>query len=334
MPYVTTATLPKTKVRTQTTALVLGIDSGATKTTAGIGDASRLLATGQSGGGNLHTMPPEHVDANLSNAVRKAIKKYGQLVKNFSRIVVGMAGIDSPHDQWHAENLVKRALQPWSNDQTTLTVVNDIHIVRRSGSDATYGLALIAGTGSHCFGINPAGDIAYAGGLEYILADEGSSYDVGLKILRAAVRSADGRSRYTKLQAAVFKHFNIKSVRALEPIVYHSENFGKAEIAQLAKLIGPLAAAGDWRAQEIIKETVTELAAHVEAVMKRLKLETRPFDLVVVGGLFAISDVPFYQKFQDAVKKLAPQANLIRPQEPPVWGAVRLAQEDYWQKGI
>jgi N-acetylglucosamine kinase len=188
-------------------------------------------------------------------------------------------------------------------------------------------VALIAGTGSHCFGINPSGDVAYAGGLEYVLSDEGSGYDIGLKVLRAAVRSADGRSQHTKLEEAVLQHYKVKSIRALEPIVYHSNQFGKTQIAQLAKLVDSAAATGDWRAQAILAETVTELVAHVRAVVQRLNLATEPFDLVVVGGIFEITAVPLFARFKRVIKTIAPRASLIQPNQPPVWGAIRLAQD-------
>lgn len=307
--------------------IVLGIDSGATKTEAGVANRTKLLGLGKSGPGNLHANTAETVTRNLTEAITKAIQASNKKTIRFDQIVMGMAGIDSPQDQIKAERLLKKITRPWTSAQTNLTVVNDIHIVRRSASADPFGVALIAGTGTHCFGINPAGDVAYAGGLEYILADEGSGYDIGLKVLRAAVRSADGRSPHTKLEAAVLQHFKVKSIRALEPIVYHSGQFGKTQIANLAKLVDAQAAAGDWRAKAILDETVAELVAHIQAVVRRLQLEAKTFELVVVGGLFEIKAIPFYTRFKRSVKTIAPKVKIIKPTDPPVWGAIRLAQD-------
>lgn len=317
----------KPKVMTRIDQLVLGIDAGATKTMAAIGNATTLLSTGRSGAGNLHAESADDVAEHVTEAVRKACQSFGRPVDHFVDIVVGMAGIDSPQDQIRAERLLKKTLGRWMNPRTNLTVLNDIHIVRRSGSQAPYGLALIAGTGSHCFGIHPDGDIAYAGGLEYILADEGSGYDMGLKALRAAIRSADGRTKQTALEKIVLNYFKVKSTRALEPLVYHSNHLGKTAIAKLAKLVDAAAANGDWRAKAIIDETIAELVLHVQAVVQRLQMEKMRFDLVIVGGLFDITAVPFLPRFEHAVKKVAPQVKIIRPTQPPVWGAVQLAQQ-------
>lgn len=311
---------------------VLGIDSGATKTAAAIGDSKKMYGVGKSGPGNIHTAKPEDIVKHLHDATEQAVKH----VKGHNRItvqaaVVGMAGIDSPNDQLKAERLVKKALQPWLSSRSQLEVVNDIHLVRRSGSDDPYGVALIAGTGSHCFGINHKGELAHAGGLEFILSDEGSGYDMGLKVLRAAVRSGDGRTKPTKLQQAVLQHFHIASIRSLEPIIYHGQIYGhgldKSKIAKLGKLVDPLAAAGDWRAKEIVAETLEELTLQVSAVVQRLQMKKMPFDLVVAGGVFDISSVPFLKRFTAHIKTIAPHATVIKPHHPPVWGAVRLASD-------
>lgn len=318
--------LPKSTLQQRET-YVLGIDSGATKTVAGLANRHTILGLGQSGAGNLHTTPAAVVTEHLTEAIAKAVQAGNQKKIYIEHVVVGMAGIDSPPDQIKAEHLIKKVIQPWSHAQTTLTVVNDIHIVRRSGSAASAGVALIAGTGTHCYGINQQGDIAYAGGLGHILADEGSGYDLGLKVLRAAVRSADGRSRHTQLEEAVLQHFKIKSIRALEPIVYHSANFNKTQIGQLVKLVSPVAKASDWRAQELLTETVAELVAHVKAVIQRLHLEKIPFELVVVGGLFDNTAFTLLTRFKRAIKTIAPNVTIIKPTDPPVWGAIRLAQD-------
>ncbi|HBY73817.1 MAG TPA: hypothetical protein DEG44_03950 [Candidatus Kerfeldbacteria bacterium] len=313
-----------TTVRTQPqpqlvrgTPFVLGIDAGATKTAASTGQH-----IGYSGPGNIHTTKPD----DLIKHLREAVLKTNTVASSFRSVVVGMAGVDSPHDQIRAEQLVKKALAKWLRPQTRLTVVNDIHIVRRSGSADPYGIALIAGTGSHCFGINHHGDIAYAGGLEYLLSDEGSGYDMGIKVLRAAVRSADGRTKPTQLATAVLQHFKVRSVRSLEPIVYHGQRLDKSKIAKLAKLVDALAKT-DWRAKEIMAETQTELVLHVAAVVQRLHMKQLPFDLVVAGGVFDISSVPFLKQFSTKVKYFAPRCSVIKPSHPPVWGAVRLAQD-------
>ncbi|MFA6475153.1 MAG: BadF/BadG/BcrA/BcrD ATPase family protein [Patescibacteria group bacterium] len=323
---IATKTKVQPQLQLQTTGLVLGLDVGATKTTAAIGDSKRIYSQGENGPGNIHDNTPNDIITHLRSATDQAVKQlHLAQLPQFRAIVVGMAGIDSPHDQSLAEKLVIQALKTWLAPHCQLQVMNDIHIVRSSGSDDPYGMALIAGTGSHCFGINHKGELAHAGGLEYILSDEGSAYEMGLKALRAAIRSGDGRIKPTGLEKAVLKHFKVGTIRSLEPVVYHGTGLRKTDIAQLAKLVDAQAKKGDWRALEIIDETMAELVLLVSAVVQRLKLQAVPFDLVVVGGVFNISALPFLDTFKKKIKPICPRAEVIQPKYPPVYGAVRLA---------
>lgn len=312
---------------------VLGIDSGGTKTAAAVADQQVVIGQGESGPGNIATTLPGNLTRHLQTAVVKAIRqgKLPQSVK-FKHIVVGMAGIDDDNNQRKAERVVNEALRKWRTAKTTIAVLNDIHVVRRSGTDYPYGIAIIAGTGSHGMGINPQGKMAKVAGVEYLLGDEGSGYEMGLKALRSAVRSADGRIRKTKLEDAVLKHYKVRCTKELIPIIYKNPGSNKALIAELARVVETVAAKhNDWRAKQIIHETLDELLLDVATLVKRLRLKGLPFDIVVAGGMFKMRTWPFLKRFTAGVKKVAPQATVIMPKRAPVWGAVRLAQDQLKQ---
>ncbi|MBI2415409.1 MAG: hypothetical protein HYV33_01965 [Candidatus Kerfeldbacteria bacterium] len=321
--------LPQLQLQKATTTnYVVGIDAGATKTMAGVGLDTTVLGYGTAGPANIHVTIADLVVKHLAQAVAQAVKTCRlPATSRCVSLVVGMSGIDAPSDQMKGERLVRQALRTWLSRQAIVTVSNDIHIVRRSGSAQSYGISLIAGTGSHGFGINRSGDIAYTGGLEYILSDEGSAFDIGCKALRAAVRSADGRVKFTSLQTSLLKHFGASSVRGLVPIIYRPNKLDKAAIAALATLVEVEAARGDWYAKKIMEETLAELVLHVTVLLRKLRLRTTPVDIVVAGGLWSMKQWPLLQQFQQAIKRLAPKARVIIPSHPPVWGAVKLAQE-------
>lgn len=311
---------------------VLGIDSGGTKTAAAVADKQVVLGQGESGPGSIATTPIPDLVKHLQSAVRRAMRqaKLPNHIK-FNYIVVGMAGIDDDSGRKKAERVVRQALQKWKISNATISVLNDIHVVRRSGTDYPYGIALISGTGSHAMGINPQGDIARVSGVEYLLGDEGSGYDIGLKALRSAVRSADGRMRKTALVEAVMKHFGIKQMRDLVPIIYKNPGTNKAIIAELAPVVEDLAWQHDWRAKEIMDETINELILDVATLVQRLKLKPLPFDIVIAGGIFKMKKVAILKKFKQGVKRIAPKATVVLPKRSPVWGAVRLAQDQLRQ---
>jgi len=55
------------------------------------------------------------------------------------------------------------------------------------GSDSKNGIMIICGTGSNCFGVNEEGKEAKVNGWDYILGDEGSGYEIGIKALGALI---------------------------------------------------------------------------------------------------------------------------------------------------
>ena len=64
-----------------------------------------------------------------------------------------------------------------------------------SGGDP--GVVLIAGGGSIGFGVTADGREALAGGFGYLLGDEGSAFDIGLRAIAAACRAEDRRGEPT-----------------------------------------------------------------------------------------------------------------------------------------
>lgn len=302
---------------------VLGIDAGATKTTVAIANQNTILGYGHSGPANNHSTSPAQIIQHIQTAVHKALRaSHLPPTTTFTYSVAGMAGIDSMVDEQLAKRILRRALHT-----TKFMVVNDVHIVLRSGSKNKYGLALICGTGAQGFGINVKGETARVGGLEYLISDEGSGYEMGNKALRAALRSADGRIKHTILEELVLKHFKIKAIRDIEPLIYHQAYVPKAEIGQLSVLVEQAAKKNDWRAKEIINETTQEILLYIHTLIQRLHMKKDSFDIVLVGGMFKLQACNFQQHLYAGIKRIAPTATIIIPKQPPVLGAVRLAWE-------
>ena len=89
-----------------------------------------------------------------------------------------------------------------------VAVVNDVEIVLPC-INASNGIAAIAGTGSSYYGVRNE-KTAKAGGLSATLSDEGSAYDIAVNVLRAAVRSWDGRGEKTLLENMIFSRTGAK----------------------------------------------------------------------------------------------------------------------------
>lgn len=90
------------------------------------------------------------------------------------------SGIDSPSD----EHDCRSSFEEMGFPHERLLVLNDCEVFLHLTE--TPSLVVISGTGSVCFGRDTKGNIYRTGGWNHILSDEGSAFDLGLKVLRAA----------------------------------------------------------------------------------------------------------------------------------------------------
>jgi len=79
------------------------------------------------------------------------------------------------------------------------------------------------------------GETAKTGGMDYLLSDQGSGFDIGQQVLRAAVKSYDGRSKKTLLEKLLCEHFKIESIEDVKDKVYNPR-LNKTQIAQIRLL--------------------------------------------------------------------------------------------------
>ena len=212
---------------------LLAVDGGGTKTKVICADPTgKVLGEGESGPTNLTVTSSGAAAMNLREAIRQAIEKLGEN-PHFAVLAMGLAGMDTPREQEGARHMFSQVLQWYHLD--TFILVNDIHIALESGTDAVEAVALIAGTGSNCFGRNAQGQMAKTGGMDYLLSDQGSGYDLGRRTLREAVKSYDGRAPKSLLENLVAQHFEVESLASLKDKVYNPA-LTKAQVAHLAKI--------------------------------------------------------------------------------------------------
>lgn len=307
---------------------VLAIDGGGTKTEAVVADIhGRLLGRGApSGKVNLHEdgITEEEIQQHFHRAIATALKSahLGKTV-SFENVVVGMAGIDSTRDVTLARRIIHRA---WPRLPKRMSIVNDVVIARRAGSDTPYGIALIAGTGSNGYGVSRNGRDAWVSGIGHYASDDGSAYDIGRRVLRAVAKSADGRGPRTALEQRVLKFYGIESIREIEWPLHHQGQNTKSEIAKLAPLADAAARARDTVARRILADVADELVLMALALVKRLGLANIPCDCVCAGGVFLHNTI-IWNRFRTTMKRAAPRLRCIRLTEKPVMGALKIALE-------
>lgn len=302
--------------------IVLGIDGGATKTYAQISDETlSLLGEGFAQGSNYQESDPETAANRIKEALDAASKAANLVKIAFDRTCLGLSGLDTEKDFEVMKEAIARNLGHVFKKPPI--ILNDTKIAFYAGSDSDFGLVLIAGTGSNLWGRNKEGKEVYVSGLGSILSDQGSAYEMGIKALRIAVKSFDGRAEYTILEEEIPKNLGVKNMREVKDVVY-SPAFDKSKVAQIAPIVSAAEEQGDWAGRQIIAETSDELAQIVYAAVSRLKLESEVFDLVLSGTVIQ-NEVKIRERFEEKVKSFAPKVNFIIPSKPASFGALKIA---------
>jgi len=295
---------------------VLGIDVGGTKTVCLLADDdARIVAEGREEGANLQGAGELALEKVLHSVMEKTLAGTSGIP---AAICLGIAGVDRASDEAIVRSIMSRI-----GYKARILVVNDALIALQAGVGDDPGIVIVSGTGSIAYGRNELGEASRAGGWGYVLGDEGSGYWIGRLALRSVVRHADGRGRVTSLTPKLLAHFGVKQASELIRQVYHQE-LPPAAIAAAARHVQSARDEGDVVATGILNRAADELIAAATAVMTRLELTDKPFTFVLSGGMFHA--VPWLtHQMHLLLPSLASRSRVMRLEDPPALGAVRLA---------
>lgn len=290
--------------------VIAGIDGGGTHTRLELRDEeNRLLSRTEFGPFNLNAIG----EAAFRRLLRQVLAACGDMA-NCARLCVGGAGISNPAVGAILGQELERA-----GFSGMWKLCGDQEIALRGAMDGP-GIAVIAGTGSICFGKNQAGQTARSGGFGHLIDDGGSGYALGRDVLSTAVQALDGRCPDTAILERVYHRLGREDPGAIVSFVY-DETTDKAAIARFSSIALALAEEGNPTAQAILNRGAGELYALAAAVQRRLGLEGRP--IALLGGLLS-GENPYRRA---VARKLAGLGTVIYPAHDALWGAAQMAWE-------
>jgi len=304
-------------VRLKTNTIVAGIDGGASKTVALIANTNgRILGKGKAGPSNYHNVGVKAAALAIETALKRA-RSNARTTERPEIAVVALAGIDSRNDMISASRFVKNA----KIAQTSI-VIHDSVAALYAATKGRPGLVVNSGTGSFAAGVNRNGAYARAGGWGYIVSDEGSAYDIGLKAIKIAFRSFDGREKYTELSTILKQRFRIKQI---DDLVTHLYTVGLS-VEQIAALAPSVirSARKDMISRRIVIEAGTALGEIACAVAIRLHMASDKFPVVAVGGNFRSGDY-LLRALKARIKQSCPNARVIQMNLEPALGSLSMA---------
>ncbi len=306
---------------------ILGVDGGGSKTTVQIADTSgKVISQAVSGSSSYKSVGINRAIGNLNTAVFDAVKKL-KVTRDiyFISSCFGFAGNDAGEDSETYRKIVfNDKLNSYLNPKGTI-ICNDTRIGLESGSESKNKIIIIAGAGSNCFGINEDGKQAGASGWDFILADEGSGYSVGLKALKAIVKAYDGRGEKTLLSKTILEELNLNEIPDLIKWAYGGL-FPKDKISALAETVSNTAKMGDKVSIDILAEEAEEAVISVTTVANKLGFKDKAFDLVLVGGLFKCEEY-FKNILINRLRENFPKIKSMPLVGNPAGGAVKMAIE-------
>ena len=290
---------------------IVGIDGGGTKTKVVVASpGGNPILTQVFGPFNLNSIGAERF-AVLLDEICTWLNQRGKCLA----LCIGSAGVSNPE----MTQLVSNGMQRGSIINWKL--VGDQVIALTGALDGRPGIALIAGTGSICFGKNAAGQFARSGGWGHLIGDEGSGYALGRDALSAVARAWDGWGEKTLLTDLLASEFGLDDQKKIISYTYGGH---KSRIAALSRLVEQAAAQGDHVALEIICANAVQMTRLVGAVAKQLHLESP--EVAMLGGLLE-NETMLRTQFQTEMAKQHPQMTCVVPYRDAAAGAVMLAKE-------
>jgi len=246
------------------TSFKIGVDGGGTKTELILVDsAGAIVARHLAPGCNPNQVGPENARAILRAGLDALLaqSQISELKSEISASLWCMAG--------------HRAFWRETADALTgfgrITTTDDSFPVLELATDGAPGLVLHAGTGSFVAARAPDASIHYVGGLGWKLGDPGSGYDLGrraiaMALLELQVRPAAARS---PLAATLCTHTGLPDYPANSRFFYNDPT-ANAQIAAFAPRVIELAAQDCDPAQQVLADSLTELARVADGVIRRL----------------------------------------------------------------
>ena len=291
----------------------IAADGGGSKLQAVLYDENRrVIRCSRASGVNTLFKPVDVVRANVESMLKD--------------LLTGTNGA-SPITEIEAADLcLVGATDIFRNALSRLATVKQIYchgepVVGLAAAMETSGAVALSGTGSDAFVVRDGKVLAAVGGWGPLLGDEGSGYDIGLRAIKAAIYSYDGRGPKSMLYELVLERWNLTK---LWDIVIHlaSNPESRQEVASAATLCAKAANAGDRVALDIYEYAASSLVLQTRSVIASRR-EDWNGTVVIMGG--AWKGCPhMFNVFRKDIELSCPDTVVKKPMFEPVVGCAVL----------
>lgn len=257
-------------------AFFLGLDAGGTKTTALLGDDTRILARTTGGSIKPLRVSIEQAEENLAALLADAAKKSGVDLKQITATCVGTAGLRLPQTKGWMRKIISACAGG------AIVVSGDEEIALDAAFPGGAGVLVIGGTGSNTLGRTSTGERFTVGGWGPVLGDQGSGYWIGHQALRTALRAKDF-GQPTRILDRVLDFWKAPSLNEVINIAHAGADF-----SLLAPLVAQCAEEGDIVALEVLERggrLLGEDAAEAFRQVRQFEPDQPMPGIAFIGGI-------------------------------------------------
>lgn len=306
----------------------LGVDGGATKTMACVGEETGVVAgVGLGGPSNYQLAGIDFAMRSVAEAVNRALDAAKLSLRDLSGAVFALAGADFPVDFETFGHGIEKTF-PGLRFQ----IVNDVWAAFRAGTPDDVGGVVVCGTGANFGAAGPGGKRLTGRGMGYEWGLRGGAGDLIREAMHHAFRSHDGTGPKTELEERVLALLEFPSYDALSLFMYeHRAELGAMYVkaAAIVPCIFELASQGDAVCQKILMESGMSMGEIIGGMMERLGMRSMRVDVVTAGSVFVKAENPLMSDyFKTTVHRYVPLATFRVPDVEPAGGAFLLALEE------
>ena len=301
--------------------MFVGVDVGGTKTEAVAVDVHGVVhARVIAGSGNWEGIGLEAAAHLYADIIQRLLNTLQLSPDAITAHAWGLAGLDWPSDDARLRPLIAPLLPA-----APCTLVNDAFLPLRAGARNSYGVGVIAGTGSTVAGIGRSGARYRTFGLGSMWGDFDGAQGIAYAALQQLTRAYYRNQAPSQLLQALLTWSGFASLPALAEAVSRDEF--TQNIATFAPIVMQAARAGDAIAGAVIASAARLLAENAGIVAQQLDLTAHEFDVVLAGGVATGAADVFHDTFVQTLHSYAPHASVQILSCRPVVGAVLLAAD-------
>ena len=194
-----------------------------------------------------------------------------------SAAVLCLAGADLPVDD---RRLSRSAARPPAGAERVV-LRNDTFAVLRAGTERTWGVGVVCGTGLNCAAVSPQRpDRALRRARRDLGRRRRRRLDGPAGAAGGHPRPRRPRAAAPRSSSAVPAHFGLRTPQQLMEAIYLG-TIDQHRLTELPRLVCPGSRAGDARRPDIVDRLADEIVAMVASALRRLRMTRRDSDVVL-----------------------------------------------------